>query len=228
VGGAAIEVEFEFAEAGFGNDDGGFGQGDLAAVLAGGVGEKHAVPAGATGGNVVDVENGMREMLVKDARLNEIGDLRSNQRGFGVAASAEGSGSKPEGHEKGEAGAEKRKEADGNEDAAAGDAKGSEGDDFGVHGHATEPEKDADENGHGNGEDENTGNDAEEEGEYLGARTGMADKNLHEANELGDEEDKGEDDETEECVTDDFAGDVAVENAHGARGECSTAENGGR
>jgi len=53
----------------------------------------------------------------------------------------------------------------------------------------------------------------------------MTNKNLHEADKFGNEEDKSEDDEAEESVADDFAGDVAVENAHGARGECNMRKN---
>ena len=51
--------------------------------------------------------------------------------------------------------------------------------------------------------------------------TGMADEDLHEMDEFGDEEDEGENEEAEEGVASNFAGDVAVEDAHGEKGECN-------
>jgi hypothetical protein len=54
----------------------------------------------------------------------------------------------------------------------------------------------------------------------------VTDKNLHELDELGDEEHEGEDEQAEESVADDFAGDVAIEEAHGAKGECNMGEKG--
>jgi hypothetical protein len=55
----------------------------------------------------------------------------------------------------------------------------------------------------------------------------MADENLHELDELGDEEHEGENDQAEECVTNYFAGDIAVEKAHGRKGECNMEGRGG-
>ena len=55
----------------------------------------------------------------------------------------------------------------------------------------------------------------------------MADENLHEFDELGDEENEGEDDESEESVANDFAGDIAVEKTHGQKGECNMEGGGG-
>ena len=54
----------------------------------------------------------------------------------------------------------------------------------------------------------------------------MADENFHEADELGDEEDKREDEETEQGVAGDFAGNVTIEDAHEAKGECNMGEIG--
>ena len=42
----------------------------------------------------------------------------------------------------------------------------------------------------------------------------MADEKLHEADQLRDEEDKGEDDESEEGVAKNFADNVTVQYAH--------------
>jgi hypothetical protein len=46
----------------------------------------------------------------------------------------------------------------------------------------------------------------------------MADEELHEANELGNEENEGKDEEAEEGVASYFASNIAVENAHGEKG----------
>jgi hypothetical protein len=175
----------------------------------------------AAGGNVVDVEDQVGEAFVEDAGLDGKGDLGSEEGGFGGAAGAEGEGSEPEGHKKGESGADKGENADGNENAFAADAQRSEGDDLAVHGHAAEAEENTDEHAHGDGEDENAGDNTEEEDDDLRGRTGMTDENLHETDELGDEEDKREDEETEQGVTGDFAGNVTIEDAHEAKGECN-------
>ena len=55
----------------------------------------------------------------------------------------------------------------------------------------------------------------------------MADEQLHEANELGDEEDESEDDKSEEGVAENFADNVTVQYAHDANGECNTRERAG-
>jgi hypothetical protein len=52
----------------------------------------------------------------------------------------------------------------------------------------------------------------------------VADEQLHEADKLRYEEDKGEDDESEERVTKNFADNVTVQYAHVANGECNTRE----
>jgi len=49
----------------------------------------------------------------------------------------------------------------------------------------------------------------------------MADENLHETDELGNKEDKGENEETKQGVAGNFAGDVTIEDAHEAKGECN-------
>jgi hypothetical protein len=49
----------------------------------------------------------------------------------------------------------------------------------------------------------------------------MTDKELHEANEFGNEEDKGEDEESEEGMANDFTDNIAIQDAHGAKGECN-------
>jgi len=45
---------------------------------------------------------------------------------------------------------------------------------------------------------------------------------FHQADQLGHEKYKGEDDESEECVAENLADDIAVQDAHDENGECNT------
>jgi hypothetical protein len=49
----------------------------------------------------------------------------------------------------------------------------------------------------------------------------MAYEPFHKANELRNEKDKGEDNEAQERMTKNFANDIAVQDAHEAKAECS-------
>jgi len=51
----------------------------------------------------------------------------------------------------------------------------------------------------------------------------MADQQLHQANELRHEKYEGKDNKSEECVAENLAEYIAVQDAHGANGECNTA-----
>ena len=51
----------------------------------------------------------------------------------------------------------------------------------------------------------------------------MAHEQRHEANKLWDEENEREYGKSEECVTKNFTNNIAVEDAHDATRECSTA-----
>ena len=179
------------------------------------------MPVGAAGGHVVDVEDEVGEALVENARLHLERDLRGDEGGFDIAEGAEAARGEEDGHHQGERRANDGENANGDEDALAADAEGGEGDDFAVHGHAAETEKHADEDAHGDGEDENAREDAEEEGEDLRAGAGVTNEELHQADELGDEQHEGEDEETQESVTYNFADNIAIEDAHGARGQCN-------
>ncbi|HUL34909.1 MAG TPA: hypothetical protein VL128_13575 [Candidatus Eisenbacteria bacterium] len=53
----------------------------------------------------------------------------------------------------------------------------------------------------------------------------MADEQLHQANKFWNEENEGEDEETKERVTNDFANYVPIEDAHGANGQCNMGES---
>ena len=167
VSGAAVEVELQLAEGGFGNYNRAFRKSNLGATRSAGFGEEDAVPVCAAGGDVVDVEDQVREALVEDAGLNGKGDLGSDESGFGGTASAEGEGGEPEGHEKGECGADEGENPDGNKNAFTADAQRGESDDLAVHGHAAQTEKNANKDGHGDGEDENAGDNAEEQSDDL-------------------------------------------------------------
>ena len=83
------------------------------------------------------------------------------------------------------------------------------------------PSKTPIEHGHGNGEDQQAGDDAEEKREDLRAGTGVADEEFHEANEFGNEQNEGKNEEAEESVTYNFPNNVAIEDAHDAKRECN-------
>ncbi len=51
----------------------------------------------------------------------------------------------------------------------------------------------------------------------------MTDKKLHQADKLRNEKNKSEDDKPKNGVSENFADDVTVQDAHGANRECSTA-----
>jgi hypothetical protein len=51
----------------------------------------------------------------------------------------------------------------------------------------------------------------------------MTNQEFHEPNQLRHKKHECEDDKSEECMTENFADDIAVKNAHGANRECSTA-----
>jgi hypothetical protein len=214
-------MQLELAERGFGDDDGVFGEGDAGARLAAGFEEKDAVPVGAAGGNVVDIENQVGKALVEDARLHLKRDLRGDEGSFDVAEGAKAEGREVGRRQKRESRADDGEDANGKEDAFAADAQGGEGDDFAVHGHAAQAEEDADKDGHGNGENEKAGDDTEEEGEDLRAGAAVADEEFHEADEFGDEQYEGKNEEAQESVTYNFPNNVTIEDAHDANRECN-------
>ena len=51
----------------------------------------------------------------------------------------------------------------------------------------------------------------------------MPDEQIHQADELGHEEDESKDNEAEESMAKNFADNVTVQDAHGMNGECSMA-----
>ena len=59
----------------------------------------------------------------------------------------------------------------------------------------------------------------------LRAGAGVTNENLHEFDEFGNEEHESENEESEEGVADNFAGDITVEKAHGRKGECNMGED---
>lgn len=228
VSGAALEMELQLALPGLGNYNRILRQGDLGAAISAGFREKNAVPLRAAGRNVVDVENQLGETLVKDARLDGERDLRGEEAGFESAVFVYGFRAEPKRHAKSKSRAGSGENADGQENAAAADAESGEGDDFAVGGHAAETQEDANQDGHGQGEGEDTGQEAEKEFEDLTAGAGVADEERHQANELRDEQNEGENGESEERVAENFTNDIAVQNAHGANRECNTGARGAR
>ncbi len=224
VGGAAIEMEFEFSGGGFGDDDGAFGESDARAAFSAGFEEEDTVPVSAAGGDIVDVEDQVGEALVEDAGLHLERDLGSDEADFDVAERAEAARGEDEGHQECEHGADDSEQADGKKDAFAADAERGERNDLAVHGHAAKAEQDADEHGHGNSENKNAGDDAEKKSEDLRAGAGVADEELHQADKLGNEKHEGEDEEAKKGVSYDFTNNVAIEDAHDEKGQCNMGE----
>ena len=179
------------------------------------------MPVRAAGGDIVDIKDQVREALIENAGLHLEGNLRGDERGFDVAEGAEAARGENDGHQQGERGAGDGEQADGDEDAFSADAQRGEGDDFAVHGHAAEAEQNADKHGHGDGEDEDAWDDAKEESDDLGAGAGVADEQLHQADEFGHEKYEGEDEESQESVADNFPNNIAIEDAHDAKRECN-------
>lgn len=221
VGGAAVEMELNLAEGRLGNYNRTFRESDLGTAFRAGFGEEDAVPSRAAGGEVVDVEDHARETLVEDARLDGERELGGNEGRFESASGAKRERGEPKSHEESEGGAEDSQYADGEENALAAEAEGAKSDDFTVHGHTAEAEEHTDEDGHGEGENEDAGKDAKKKSGDLGSGARVADEDLHEADELGNKEDEGEDQKAKERVASDFAGDVAIEDAHREKGECN-------
>src|SRR5207248_6139035 len=80
----------------------------------------------------------------------------------------------------------------------------------------------ADQRGHRHGEHKHSRKDADKERQNLHAGTAVAHKQLHQPDQLRHEKDKSEDDKSEECVAENFADDIPVQDAHDANGECNT------
>ncbi len=163
VSGAVVEVQLQLALLGLRNYNRTFREGDARTTLPACFSQENAVPPSAAGGDIVDVEDHLGEAFVEDARLHLKRDLRGDEIGLDGAESAQGQGSQPQCHQQGEHRTEHCQNADRPKDAFTADAQSGEGDDFTVHGHAAESQEHADEHGHGDGEDEDVGNDAEEE-----------------------------------------------------------------
>src|SRR5213596_2012643 len=68
----------------------------------------------------------------------------------------------------------------------------------------------------------NTAGKMDKERQNLHAGTAVAHKQLHQPDQLRHEKDKSEDDKSEECVAENFADDIPVQDAHDANGECNT------
>jgi hypothetical protein len=223
VGRAPLKMQLQLALLWFGNDSRVLRQGETGPVFSARLCQKHAVPLRAAGRHVVDVQHPARKALVEHARLYLKGYLRGDQIRFDGAQCAQGQRRKPEAHDQRERGAHQCYYTNGQENPPAPDAECRQGDDFAVGGHTPKAEKHADQNGHGDGKNKNAGKQAKEQLENLASGTGMTDKKLHQADKLRNKKNKTKNDKPKDGVPEDFADDVAVQDAHGANRECSTA-----
>src|SRR6266480_1741455 len=206
----------------FGDDNGVLRQRHSRTALSARLRQKYAVPLRAAGRNIVDVENLAREALVENAWLQLKGNLRGDQIGLQGTKRPQGQRSKPGRHCQRYYRAGERQDADGKENPAAADAQRCERNDLAVSGHSPEPQQHADQRSHRHGEYKYGGEYAEKKLQNLHAGTAVPNKKLHQAHQLGHEKYKGKDDKPEKCVAENFADDIAVQDAHDGNGECNT------
>jgi len=129
----------------------------------------------------------------------------------------------PKGHAKRDKSTAGSENAYGQENAAPADSQRCESDNLTVRGHAAEAQEHSNQHGHGKRKCEDSRKNAKKELEDLGTRTAVTDKQLHQLNKLGHEENECKYGESEECVTKNFTNNIAVQDAHNANRECNTA-----
>ena len=180
------------------------------------VGHEHLPPVGRAraGAHVLHIENEVVKVLVEDAGLNLVGGLRGFQRLLHfddglvgarreiqrVAQAKQRAG---HGHDGGDA----HKVADAQ-------ARGAHGDDFAVGGQAAEPQQDAPQHRHGDGDLEQIGQREEKDLRHVGPRGAVAHHNLKNVRQLGHEQNEGEERAADEREGENLAEDVAGEDAH--------------
>ena len=156
----------------------------------------------------------MRNLLVEYARLNRVGRLGQQQAFFQALQGANRRGAQPEGqHQRAEAAGE-RHASNGNQQTAQADARSMQRDDFAVGGEPTQADQHPDQHRHRDGEGQHGRQRTQKyqrDGEHA---AGMADHQIHQADELRHEENESKDSEAQDGVRADFATDVFIEEAH--------------
>src|ERR1700733_1211118 len=166
------------------------------------------------GGNVLNVEDTVLELLVEDAGLDLEGGL-GGLEGFAESDQASGgAGGKVERVEQTEDEGDGGDNGDDADEVDGSHACGAHGGDFAVGGEAGEAEEDADQNGHGDSDGERGREGVGDDADDVGVRSGVADYEFEDSAEVASKDDEGEEGSTEKGVGGDFAEDVAGENAH--------------
>ena len=172
--------------------------------------------------HIVNVENHARKAFIEYPRLQSKRDLRGNQVGLQRTKRPQSQWSKPGRHCQRHNCARERQNSHRQQNPAATDAQRRQGNDLAVRRHAPKSQQHADQRGHRHGEHKHSRKDADKERQNLHAGTAVAHKQLHQPDQLRHEKDKSEDDKSEECVAENFADDIPVQDAHDANGECNT------
>ena len=156
----------------------------------------------------------MGKPFVEDARLDGVRGLGHEHALFEAAQRANRGRADPESKNQGAQAAGEGDEADGHEQTAQADARSVQGDDFAIGGEAAEADEDADQDGHGNGEGENGRQGAEKNQGNGENAAGVTDDEVHEADELRDEEDEGENGQAQQGVGGYFAAYILIYKTH--------------
>ncbi len=197
-------------------DDGLVGGGDVGVGGLGEVGEEDVMPdrGARAGGDVLDVEDIVLEVLVEDAGLDFKGGLRGFELVFEAEQVGGAAGSEVEGVDEAEGKRSEREDGDDAHEAERSDAAGAHGGDFGVGGKAGEAEEDSGEDCGGDGDGESVGQHVGEDTHDVSEGGGVADEDVEDLLHVAHEEHEGEEDPAKQSVGGDFAEDVAGEDAH--------------
>ncbi len=198
------------------DDDRLVGRGDVGSRRLREIGQEDVVPDGGArrGTNVLNVEDVVAEVLVEDARLHLERGLRRlkrigerEDRGGGARREIERvEESKREGNG--------RDDGDDTDEVESSHAGGAHRGDLAVGCQAAKAKKNADEHRHGDGVGEGVRQHVGEDPHDIGQRSRVADDQLEDLAQVAYEQDKGEEGSAEQGVGDDFAEDVAGEDAH--------------
>ena len=174
------------------------------------------------------VDDGVFEVFVEDAGLDFEGGLGGFELALEIEDGLVGLGGDVERIHQAEDGAEDGDDGGDPDEVPDAEAGGAHGDDFGVGGEAAEAEQYADQNGHGDGDEESVGQGENEGLQYSCKAGAVADDHLEDVLEIAHEEDEGEKRAANQRVGRDFTENVSSENAHGSRPSLSLRHECGR
>ena len=191
------------------------GSDDVGIGGLGEVGEEDMMPGGhaGAGADILHIEDVVLEVFVEDAGLDLEGCLRGFELVLQLEQIAGALGSEVESVDEADGEGGEGEDGDDADEAEGSDAAGAHGGDFGVGGEAAEAKQDAGEDGGGDGDGEGVGEHVADDAHGVGER-GAVDQEVDDLVDVVHEEHEGEEDSAEEGVGDDFAENVAGEDAH--------------